>query len=104
MGDDEQVDVGRMRLPRRDEGEMFGIADQLLGGSRLRVMCEDGQSRICRIPGKMKWRQWVRAGDLVILKPWDFQDEKGDIVWRFKRNQSVQLSRKGLIPDSVDIF
>lgn len=104
MGDDEEQDYRRIRTPDRDKGEIYGIADELLGGSRLRVICEDGESRICRIPGKMKWRQWVRAGDLLIVKPWDFQDEKGDVVWRYKQNQSRQLSRKGLIPDNLDVF
>ena len=36
-----EEDVTRVRLPNIKEGEMFGIADQLLGASKIRVMCED---------------------------------------------------------------
>ena len=48
-----EEDVTRVRLPNLKEGEMFGIADQLLGASKIRVMCEDGTSRVGRIPGKI---------------------------------------------------
>lgn len=94
----------RSRLPRRKKGELFGIADQLLGASHIKVMCEDGVSRLSRIPGKLRKRMWIREGDLVIVKPWSFQDEKADIVYRYVKTESAYLSRKGLIPESVDIF
>lgn len=94
----------RARLPDRKKAEMFGIADVLLGGSRLKVNCEDGKSRMCRIPGKMKRRMWIREGDLCILRPWAFQDDKADIVWRYTRTQAVYLSRKGHVPKAIDVF
>ncbi|GAG84516.1 unnamed protein product, partial [marine sediment metagenome] len=53
----------------------FAIADSLMGGSRINAVCEDGKSRMTRIPGKMR-RMRVRAGDLLIIKPWDIQNEK----------------------------
>lgn len=94
----------RVRLPRKNEGELFGIADQLLGASHLKVMCADGKSRMCRIPGKMKRRMWIREGDLVILKPWSFQNEKADIKWRYTKTQAGYLSRRRLIPKEIDMF
>ncbi len=94
----------RVRLPDRKLGELFGIADQLMGGSRLSVMCEDGQKRLARIPGKMKRRMWIREGDLVIIKPWDFQDEKADVVWRYTKTQAQWLSRRQMIPKQIDVF
>ena len=83
---------------------MFGIADQLLGAAHLQVVGEDGKTRLARIPGRMKRRLWIREGDLVIIKPWSFQDEKADVVWRFTRTQAMNLSRKGVIPESIDVF
>ncbi len=94
----------RVRLPDKKLGELFGVADQLMGGSRLKVMCEDGASRLCRIPGKMKRRMWIREGDLVIVKPWDFQDEKADVVWRYTKTQAQYLARRGLVPKQIDIY
>ncbi|MCJ2519435.1 MAG: translation initiation factor eIF-1A [Candidatus Thermoplasmatota archaeon] len=94
----------RVRLPKDRKGEIFGIADQLLGASHIKVMCADGKSRLTRIPGKLRRRMWIREGDLVIVKPWSFQDEKADVVYRYTKTQSTYLSRKGMIPKSVDIF
>lgn len=99
-----QPEYLRVRLPRRQQGEIFGIADQLLGASRIKIMCADGKSRMGRIPGKIKKRMWIREGDLLILKPWDFQDEKADILYRYTKTQSTYLSRKKMIPDSINIF
>lgn len=94
----------RVRLPRTSEGEMFGIADQLLGASHLKVMCADGRSRMSRIPGKLRKRMWIREGDLVVIRPWEFQDEKADVVHRYTKTEATYLSRKGMIPDSVNVF
>jgi translation initiation factor 1A len=84
--------------------EMFAIADQLLGASKIRVMCADGKSRLGRIPGKLRKRMWIREGDLLIIQPWDFQEEKANILYRYTRTQATYLSRRGKIPELVDIF
>lgn len=94
----------RVKLPNRKINEMFAIADQILGGRRVRAVCEDGESRLARIPGKMRRRQWVREGDLIILQPWDFQDAKADVRMRYTKTQSIYLSRKGVLPEIVDLF
>jgi translation initiation factor 1A len=59
---------------------------------------------MARIPGKMKKRRWIRTGDLLVVKPWDFQDEKADVIRRYKRTESNNLSKRGLIPDSINVF
>jgi len=100
----EEGEPVRVRLPRKKQGEIFGIADQLLGGSRIKVMCADGKSRMGRIPGKMKKRMWIREGDLVVIKPWSFQDEKADIIWRYTKTQATYLSRKNMLPEVIDVF
>jgi translation initiation factor 1A len=95
--------VNRYRMPDSRNREMFAIADQLMGASKLRVMCEDGKSRMARIPGKMKRRMWIKPGDLVIVKPWDFQDDKADVKYRYVRTQAVNLSRRRKIPELLDV-
>lgn len=97
-------EVGRLPLPRRNRGEIFGVANQLLGAARIRVMCEDSISRMGRITGKMKKKMWVREGDLLILRPWGFQEGKADILFRYSRTQAQYLARRNLLPASIDIF
>jgi len=58
----------RLKLPNRNKSEMFAIAERLMGGSRIHVVCADGKARLARISGRMKRRQRVRAGDLVIIR------------------------------------
>jgi translation initiation factor 1A len=67
-------------------------------------MCADGKSRLGRIPGKLKKRMWIREGDLLIIKVWDFQDDKCDIRHRYTKTESTYLSRRGILPATVDIF
>ena len=100
-GEEEYI---RLPLPNRNKKELFAIADRLMGGSRINVICEDGKSRLARIPGKMKRKQRVRAGDLLIIQPWDIQNEKADIIFRYRRTQANSLSRRKLLPEAIDVF
>ena len=94
----------RIPLPNRKNHEMFAIAERLMGGSRINVICEDKKSRMARSPGKMKRKARVRAGDLLIIKPWDIQNEKSDIVFRYSRTQASSLSRRKMLPEEINVF
>ena len=95
---------GKKRGELGYKGEMFALAEEILGGRRVTVLCADGQTRMARIPGKMQRRQWVREGDLIIVWPWDFQDSKADVKHRYTKTQAMYLSRKQVLPDVVDMF
>ena len=102
-GDGEE-DFIRVRVPKRNKGEIFAIAERLLGASHVNAVCEDGKLRLARIPGKMKKRMWIREGDLLIVKPWDFQDEKADVLWRYTQTQASYLQRTGKLPPDLQKF
>ncbi len=89
-------EMRRVRSPRK--GEIPGVVEQILGHGKLRVRCADGITRLSRIPGKMKKRIWIREGDVVLVKPWDFQsDEKADVIWRYTRTEANWLERRGYL-------
>ena len=94
---DSSEGVGRLRFPKKEEFEQFGVVTQLMGANQVIVLCQDGVERKCRIPGKLRKRVWVRANDVVIVKVWDFQPSKGDVMWRFLGNQTEWLRRKGML-------
>ena len=50
----EEMEIARIRLPK--EGEVIGIVEMMLGGDKMKVICDDGKTRICRIPGKLRKR------------------------------------------------
>ncbi|CAB3288481.1 Translation initiation factor 1A [Methanocaldococcus lauensis] len=90
----------RVRLPKKEENEILGIIEQMLGASRVRVRCLDGKTRLGRIPGRLKKKIWVREGDIVIVKPWVVQgDQKCDIIWRYTKTQVEWLKRKGYLDE-----
>lgn len=76
---------------------MLAIVESLLGANKLRVRCMDGVVRLARIPGKIKKRTWIREGDVVIVVPWSFQNEKADVIWKYSGPQVNWLERKGLL-------
>ncbi len=86
----------RLMLPRGNQ--ILGILEQRLGASKSRVRCLDGKTRICRIPGRLKRTLWVRENDVVLVEPWEqMGDERGDIIFKYYKNQVEQLKIKGLL-------
>ena len=91
-------ELSNMMLP--EGSDVLGIAEKMLGFDRILVKCQDGYTRNCRIRGKMKRRAWIRRGDVVLVSPWDFQfEKKGDIIWRYKKNQIPLLKKKGYLSE-----
>ena len=91
-----QQEITRIKLPR--DNQTLGVLEQRLGASRMRVRCLDGKTRICRIPGRLKRRLWVRENDILIVEPWEFSgDSKGDILYKYTPTQVVFLKNKGYL-------
>ncbi len=87
----------KVRVPRRNE--VIGLVQQMLGTGRLRVKCLDGKVRLCRIPGRMRKRVWIREGDIVLVELGDVQsDTKGDISYRYTQDQVRWLRRENYLP------
>ncbi len=87
----------RVRVPNEKELEQFAIVLQLMGSNQVKALCEDGEERQFRIPGKLMKKVWLRENDLIIVKLWDFQPSKGDVVWRFLGHQTEYLKRNGYL-------
>ena len=96
-----QQQITRIHLPR--DKQSFGIVQRRLGGSRMEVRCFDGKTRVCRIPGRLKRRLWVRTSDLIIVEPWEFSgDQKGDVLYKYTKAQLGFLKRKGYLKQMDD--
>jgi len=76
---------------------MFAVVESMMGAGHIKVKCEDGKERLARIPGKMRKRIWIREGDIVIVVPWDFRDDRADVKWRYTNPQVEWLERKRLL-------
>lgn len=88
------------RTPSPRGNQILGICEQRVGGSRMKVRCMDGKTRICRIPGRLKRKLWVRDNDILLIEPWENGgDEKGDVIFKYKPIQVELLRRKGLLKE-----
>ena len=79
--------------PKKKNREQFACAGLMLGANHIRVRCHDGVERLGRIKGKIKKRSWIREGDILIVIPWSFQDEKCDILYRYLPPQADWLRK-----------
>ena len=87
--------IKRAKLPK--EGEVIGIVEQRFGGNKMSVNCFDGKTRNCRVPGRLKRRLWLRPNDIIIVKPWELDDAKADILFKYPSNQIEWLKRNNYL-------
>lgn len=83
----------RVKLPQGRE--VIGIIAQRCGASRMMVSCMDGKTRNCRVPGSKRRGLWLREGDAIIIEPWEFDDDKGDVLFKYTENQTAKLKQMG---------
>jgi len=84
------------------EGQVLGVVVSMLGYDRMLVKCFDGKQRLCRVRGKLKRRVWIRKGDIVLVAPWEFQDDRGDIIIRYTTGQVERLKKMGYIKEEFE--
>ena len=85
----------RVRLPRNKE--LIGIIVQRYGGNRMEILTTDGKKRNCRVPGRYKRRLWLRPKNIVIIVPWEDDDTKGDIIFKYQKSAINQLRKRGIL-------
>ena len=74
---------GPVRVKRPRDGEFVGVIVQRYGGNRMEVQCNDGKVRNGRVPGRYRRKLWLRPGDFVIVVPWEDNDEKADVIFKY---------------------
>jgi translation initiation factor 1A len=92
-------DIEGLYVEPDEDTEVYGVVVDMLGANRVSVRCFDGEERVCRIPGRMRKKVWIREDDIVIVEPWDWQDEKGDVVYRYEQKQVDILYDEGVLED-----
>lgn len=94
--------IQRARLPRGKE--VIGIIEQRLGGNKMKVNCLDGKTRNCRVPGRLKRALWLRPDDVVIIEPWELDETRGDIIFKYRPNQIAWLRKNGYLKTETTEF
>jgi len=94
--------IRRAKLPK--EGEVIGVIEQRLGGNKMMVNCLDGKQRNCRVPGRLRRRLWLRPNDIVIVQPWELDNTKGDLLFKYPGNQIEWLKKNGYLETESNEF
>ena len=97
-----QNQITRARLPRGRE--VIGIIEQRLGGNKMLVNCNDGKTRNCRVPGRLRRELWLRPGDIVIIEKWELDNTKGDVLYKYRPNQINWLKVNGYLKTEKNKF
>jgi len=92
----------RVKLPRGKE--IIGVIEQRLGAGRMSIRCLDGKTRNCRVPGRLKRKLWLREKDIVIVEPWEFDNEKADTLFKYNPSEIQWLIRKGFLKNLGEEF
>jgi translation initiation factor 1A len=83
----------RVKLPK--ENQVIGILTQRVGGGRMLVSCMDGKTRNCKVPGRLRRGMWLREHDVVIVEPWEFDNEKGGVMFKYSKAAIERLKKMG---------
>lgn len=87
-----------------EDGQEYGIIQEMLGNGRARVLCEDKKSKIGRICGSMrkfKSKVLIETGDLVIISAREFEKDKVDIIHKYAFDEANYISQNDYLPEYI---
>lgn len=98
----EEPRIQRAKLPRGKE--VIGIVEQRYGGNKMKVECLDGKTRNCRVPGRLRRKLWLRPNDVVIIEPWELDNSRGDVIFKYKKSQIMWLKKNNYLKTEESEF
>ncbi|KAJ2158972.1 Translation initiation factor 1A [Coemansia sp. RSA 552] len=94
-------DQAKRELTFKTEGQEYGQVVKVLGNGRMDVQCIDGVKRLGHIRGAMRKKVWVQQGDWILVGLRDFQDNKCDILEKYKDEEVVGLKKAKQLPEKT---
>lgn len=85
---------------KKTDNQEYAFVKDVLGNCRFRLMCWDKKERLGILRGKMKKRQWVQRGELVLASLREFQDDKCEIIQKYTGDQAKVLLKHNLVSEA----
>ena len=85
---------------KKTENQEYAFVKDVLGNCRFKLICWDKKERLGILRGKMKKRQWVTRGEIVLASLREFQDDKCEIIQKYTSDQVNILKKHNLISES----
>jgi translation initiation factor 1A len=79
------------------DNQQYAVLGPAMGNNRFNVIMPDFRRVTGIIRGSLRKRVWFMNGDMVIVSIRDFQDDKVDIIHKYKENDAKLLNRYGEI-------
>ena len=84
-----------------EEGQVICVVTDIIGANYVKVICMDGKERRARIPGRMRRRVWINPKDVVLLGIWEFDESRGDVLYKYSREERKKLIESGYLDPSL---
>lgn len=91
----------KRELVFKEDGQEYAQVVKILGGLNIEVFCYDGSTRIAHIRGKMRKRNWIRIGDIILVSLRDFQDGHADVIHKYQYEEAKSLKNYGELPKNA---
>jgi translation initiation factor 1A len=92
----------RANFPWREtEDQLYARVTRILGNGRVMAQCGDGSERLAKVRGSMRCRDWVRAGDTVLVSLRPDASGKADILFKYNAAETAYLKRQSEL-DGLD--
>lgn len=96
---------GPLLLSKDVDGTVYGQVTKALGDCNFKVFCFDSTERLCHLRGalsKGKSKENRIENDTIVLVGLrSFQDEKGDIIYVYSKEQVAELKSLKEIPSKI---
>jgi translation initiation factor 1A len=81
---------------KKQDGQEFAIAKKSVGNSWIVCECLDKKERLCHVRGKMRKRDWVNEGDIILIGIREYDPNKADIISKLTNSQIRDLKKGGI--------
>jgi translation initiation factor 1A len=86
--------INKNDLIKKDEDQMYARVIALLGNGRLNALCDDGETRMCKIRGKMMKKDFIKTDGIILVSRRDYQDNKADVIHKYNDEEVKVLSNE----------
>lgn len=80
-------------LEFKNFGQDYAKVIKILGDRRIIAITNDGKEILCTIPGKFRFKVWIKVNDVILISVRDFQLNRADVIYRYDDNEIKKLFR-----------
>ena len=88
-------------LPQKVDGTVYGQTVRILGDCNFTILCFDGRERMCHLRKAARKGEKICVDAIVLVGLREYQDDKGDIVHVYTKDQTSQLRNMKAIPTKI---